>query len=127
YETALGLLDRMTDREKYRTQAGYYLLMKDSDKANTQLEALLKAFPADSTALTNLAYVSFLRRDMGTAMDLGGKASAIYPTNVLRRNNLALYAMYAGQFDVAEKEPKRVIELNKEFAKAYLVMGISQL
>jgi len=127
YETALGLLDRMTDREKYRTQAGYYLLMKDSDKAKTQLEALLKAFPADSTALTNLAYVSFLRRDMGTAMDLGGKASAIYPNNVLRRNNLALYAMYAGQFDVAEKEAKRVIELNKEFAKAYLVMAISQL
>ncbi|MDP9324459.1 MAG: tetratricopeptide repeat protein, partial [Acidobacteriota bacterium] len=127
YEQALGLLDRMTDREKYRTQAGYYLLMKDSDKAKDQLDALVKQFPADSTALTNLAYVYFLRRDMPKAMELGGKASAIYPNNVLRRNNMALYAMYAGQFEVAEKEAANVIKLNKEFAKAYLVMAISQL
>ena len=55
YKKALGLVDRMTEREKYRTRSGYYLLIHDSDKAVEQLEALVKQFPADSTGLSNLA------------------------------------------------------------------------
>jgi len=127
YKEALRRLDRMTDREKYRTQGGYYLLIRDSDKAREQLEALVKQFPADSSGLANLAVASFLHRDMPRALELGRKASAIYPNNVLRRNNVALFAMYAGEFETAEKEAAGVLELNKDFAKAYLVMAVAQL
>jgi tetratricopeptide (TPR) repeat protein len=127
YKQALGLIDRMTEREKYRTRSGYYLLIHDSDKATEQLEALVKQFPADSTALSNLAVASSQRRDMKRALELGRKASAIYPNHVLRRNNVALFAMYAGQFDAAEKQANGVLELNKTFAKAYLAIALSQL
>jgi eukaryotic-like serine/threonine-protein kinase len=127
YKQALGLIDRMTDREKYRTRSGYYLLMRDSEKANEQLESLVARFPADSTALSNLAVASFLHRDMRRALDLGRKASAIYPNHVLRRNNVALFAMYSGEFEAAEKQAAGVLQLNKEFAKAYLAIALSQL
>lgn len=127
YKQALGLVDRMTDREKYRTRGGYYTLIRDTEKAREQFEALVKQFPADSTALTNLAVVSSQRRDMARALELGRKASAIYPKHVLRRNNVALFAMYAGQFDVAEKQAASVLELNNTFPKAYLVTALSQL
>ena len=127
YLQALQKLDRMTDREKYRTRGGYYLLVHDSEKAREQLEALVKQFPADSSGLSNLAVASFLHRDMTRALDLGRKASAIYPNNVLRRNNVALFAMYAGEFETAEKEAAGVLEMNKDFAKAYVVTAIAQL
>jgi serine/threonine protein kinase/tetratricopeptide (TPR) repeat protein len=127
YKQALGLIDRMTDREKYRTRSGYYLLIRDSDKASQQLEALVEKFPADSTALSNLAVLSSLHRDMRRALELGRRASAIYPTHVLRRNNVALFAMYSGEFETAEKQATGVLELNKEFPKAYLAIALSQL
>ena len=57
YKQALGLIDRMTDREKFRTRGGYYAAIGDNDKASEQYEALVKQFPADSNALSNLAVV----------------------------------------------------------------------
>jgi tetratricopeptide (TPR) repeat protein len=127
YKQALGLIDRMTDREKYRTRSGYYLLVRDPQKANEQLEGLVAKYPADSTALSNLAVASFLKRDMRSALELGRRASAIYPNHVLRRNNVALFAMYSGEFALAEQQATGVLQLNKEFAKAYLAIALSQL
>ena len=127
YKQALGLIDRMTDREKFRTRGGYYLLIRDLDKAREQFDALVRQFPADSTGLSNLAVVSSGQRDMTRALELGRKASAIYPNNVLRRNNVALFAMYAGDFETAEKEATGVLALNGAFAKAHLVVAMAQL
>ena len=64
---------------------------------------------------------------MRRALDLGRKASAIYPNHVLRRNNVALFAMYLGEFETAEKQAAGVLQLNKEFAKAYLAIALSEL
>ena len=71
YKQALARLSRMTDREKYRTRAGYYLLTRNPDKAREELQALLKQFPADSAGLSNLALAEFYRRDMAKAVELG--------------------------------------------------------
>ena len=127
YKQALDFIDRMTDREKFRTRGGYYAAIGDNDKAREQFEALVKQFPADSNALTNLAVVVADQRDMSRAQELGRKASAIYPNNVLRRNNVALFAMYGGDFEVAEKQAKDVLGLNKDYVKAFLVMAMAQL
>jgi serine/threonine protein kinase/tetratricopeptide (TPR) repeat protein len=127
YKQALGLIDRMTDREKYRTRGGYYLAIRDSDKARDQYEALVKQFPADSSGLSNLAVGFSQKRDMKRALELGRQASAIYPNHVLRRNNVALFAMYGGDFETAEKQAADVLKLNGNFAKAYLATALSQL
>ena len=127
FKQALKLLDGMTDREKYRTRSAYFLHTQNPVKAREELEALVAQFPADSTALNNLAVASWQSRDMARALELGRKASAIYPNNVLRRNNVALFAMYAGDFATAEQEAVGVLTLNRDFAKAYFAMAMSQL
>lgn len=127
YKQALARLGRMTEREKYRTRGGYYLLTRNSGKAREEFQALVTQFPADSAGLINLALVEFYRRDMARAVELGRKASALLPKNVLRKNNTALFAMYAGDFELARKEAAGVLELNPEFAKAHLAIGLSLL
>lgn len=127
YKQAMGLIDRMTEREKFKTRGGYYAAINDNDKALEQYEALVKQFPADSNGLSNVAVVSANKRDMRRALDLGRKASAIYPTNILRRNNVALFAMYGGDFELAEKQAKDVLGLRNDYVKAYMVMAMAQL
>jgi tetratricopeptide (TPR) repeat protein len=127
FKQALQRLGGMTDREKYRTRSAYFLHIQNPVKAREELEALVAQFPADSTALTNLAVASWQSRDMTRALELGRKASAIYPNNVLRRNNVALFAMYGGDFATAEEEAAGVLALNPDFAKAYFAMATSQL
>ena len=127
YNQAIQRIDRMTPREKYRTRSGYFLLVRKADQAREQLEEMVKQFPADSVALSNLAVAHGQHRDMERALEVGRKASAIYPMNVLRKNNVAMFAMYSSKFEEAEKQAAAVLEMNKEYPKAFVAMGISQL
>jgi len=127
YKLALARTGRMTDREKYRTRSGYYLFTRNTDKAREELNALLRQFPTDSAALSNLAYVEFLRREMARALDLGRRDANVFPNSAFRKTNAALYGMYAGDFAFAEKEGTAVLELNPESFKAYIAIGLSQL
>ena len=127
YKAALQHLDRMTDREKYRTRGGYYLLIRNNEKAREEMQALLAKFPADTAGLANLAVAEFNHRDMVKAVELGTQALAAMPRNVIRANNLALFEMYAGDFVASERQAKAVLDINREFAKAYVALGLSQL
>jgi predicted Zn-dependent protease len=125
YRLALSHLDRMSEREKYRTRGGYYLFTRNDAKAVEEFSALLRHYPADTAGGTNLAYAHFNLREMGRAVEEGRKPVDIMPKNVLYRNNLALYAMYAGDFDTALKEAHEVLEGNPSFMKAYLAVAVA--
>ncbi len=127
YQLALANINRVSEREKYRTRGGYYLLTRDYKKAAEQFEQLLKQYPADNAAMANLAFAQFYARNMTAALEQGRKAVQLYPQNLLQRNNVGLYAMYAGDFDAAVKESQAIIQINPSFEKAYLCLGISQL
>lgn len=127
FQVALSKIDRMSDREKYRTRGSYYLMTGNADKAVDELGQLVKQFPSDSAGVANLAFAYFLRRDMKSALEEGRHAIEIYPKSVPQLNNLGLYAMYAGDFDEALKEQKKVLELNPAFAKAYVGTATSEL
>jgi tetratricopeptide (TPR) repeat protein/tRNA A-37 threonylcarbamoyl transferase component Bud32 len=127
YQEAFKRLDRMTDREKYRTRGPYYLITQNAERALEEFQALVKQFPADSSGLANLAFAHFLRRDFKQAMDLGRRASAIFPKNALRKNNVAFYAIYAGDFPTAEKEAGEVLALSPQYLKAFVATALSQL
>lgn len=127
YQEALKRLDRMTDREKYRTRGPYFLITQNSAQALEELQKFVKQFPADSTGLTNLAYAYFLRRDFKQAMDLGRRASEIFPKNALRKNNVAFYALYAGDFATAEAEAAAVLTLSPQYLKAFVAAAQAQL
>ena len=64
---------------------------------------LLKQFPTDSSALNNLAVAYFFVLNFAKAQETGKRALELYPRNVLFRNNYALYAMYAGDFDAGHE------------------------
>jgi tetratricopeptide (TPR) repeat protein len=127
YQEALARIDRMTDREKFRTRGSYYLFARKPDLATQEFTSLVKAFPADSSGLGNLALAAFYKRDMAQALDQGRKAAELFSKNVLRRSNVALYAMYAGQFDQAIAEADLVHQLNPRHVKAFVARALSHL
>lgn len=127
YRLALQHVDQMSDREKYRTLGGYYLNTRDYQKAAEQFRALVAKYPADTAGLNNLALSDFYARNMADALVEGQRALDIFPNNVLIRNNVGLYAMYAGDFDRAIKESEIILKQNPSFDKAYLCLAISYL
>ena len=127
YKLAMSHIDRMTDREKYRTRIGYYLLIRNNAQAIDELNQLVKQYPADVSGLNNLALAYFYNRDMGRALDLSQRPIALYPKNIIARNNAALYAMYAGDFDNAIKQAQTVLAMSPAYAKAYVAIALSQL
>ncbi|HEY3351054.1 MAG TPA: protein kinase [Thermoanaerobaculia bacterium] len=126
YREAMARIDRMSDREKYRTRGAYYIVMRQPEKAIEQLEQLVKLYPADTAGMANLALAEFYRRDMPRALAEGRRAIQIYPKNVIQRNNVALYAMYAGEFDTALKESAAVLAMNPAFPKAFVAQALSE-
>ena len=127
YKAALARIDRMSEREKYRTRGGYYLLIRNPDNAIEEFTSLVKQFPADTAGLANLAFAYFVKRDMPNALNWGRRAIQIYPKNVPQRNNFGLIAMYAGDFETGVREQKTVLEMNPQFVLAYVGLALSEL
>ncbi len=127
YKLAMSHIDRMTDREKYRTRATYYLVTHDNGRAVEELNQLVTQYPADMAGLNNLALAYFYQRNMAKALDASEKPIALYPKNVVGRANAALYAMYAGNFDKVKSQADAVLQLNPKYEKAYVAIALSQL
>ena len=127
YQQALARIDRMSDREKYRTRGGYYLMTRNAEKAVEEFSALVEQYPVDTAGIANLALAYFFRRDMAQALQQGRRAVEMRPKNVIQRNNVGLYAMYAGDFDSAIREQQAVLEINPSFVLAHVGMALPQL
>jgi tetratricopeptide (TPR) repeat protein len=126
YQKAFALLDRMSEREKYRTLGAYYLnITQNYDKAIENYSTLVQKYPADGAAHNGLAIAYFNTLNFAKAREEGRRLLDIYPKSVLYRYNYALYAMYAGDFAAAATEARHAIELNPAAYKAYLALAIS--
>jgi tetratricopeptide (TPR) repeat protein len=126
YQQALAHIDRMSDREKYRTRGGYYLANREPRKAMEEYSALVKQFPSDVAGYTNLALAYFYLRDMAEAVAQGRRAVDLAPKGLIQLNNLALYAVYAGDFSTAADSARKVIAQNSTFALAYNALAMAQ-
>ena len=127
YKDALSRIDRMSDREKYRTRGGYYLLTRSPDNAIEEFTSLVKQYPADTAGIGNLAFAYFVKRDMPKALEWGRRAIEVYPKDVPRRNNYGLIAMYAGDFETGIREQNTVLQMNPQFVLAYVGLALSEL
>ena len=127
YQLALARIDRMTDREKYRTRSGYYLLMRNQPKAVEELSSLVSQFPADTAGHANLALAYFYSRNMPKALEEQRKALQITPHSVQQRSNLSLYALYAGDFDSAAKESQAILDENPKFEVGLRTLAVAEL
>jgi tetratricopeptide (TPR) repeat protein len=128
YDQAFKHLDRMTEREKYRTYGVYYFgVVRNYPEAIKTYEKLVELYPADNTGYANLALAHLYDRNIPKAMAMGRKAIEIYPRNVLQRTNYATYAMYAGDFKTALAETGRVLADNPSYVWANLTFALSTL
>lgn len=126
YQKALAHVDRMSDREKYRTRGGYYLANREPRRAMEEYSDLVKQFPADVAGFTNLALADFYLRDMPKAVENGRRAVELAPKGLIQLNNLALYGVYAGDFATAAENARKVISQNRSFALAYNTLAMAQ-
>ena len=128
YKKAFSLMDRMTERERFRTQGTYFFAVaRNYEKAIDNYETLIKTYPTDSSGLNNLAIAYFMVLNFPKAQEMGKRVLQLYPKNVLFRNNLALYAMYAGDFTTAARESEPLLKDPGEhpFYKIYLPPAIT--
>ena len=124
---ALSLMERMTEREKYRTLGGYYLGPGANDEqAVENYKLLVEKYPSDGPGLNNLAVAYFRVLDFKRAAEQGQKATAVYPNSLNYRTNVALFAMYASDFTTAVAEARKAMALGP-FDKSYLPIAIAAL
>ena len=127
WKKSMTLLERMTEREKYRTLGGYYLGPGANDEqAVENFRTLVEKYPSDGTGLNNLAVAYFRTLDFKRALEQGKKVTSLYPKSANYRTNLALYAMYASDFEMAANEAKQGLALSP-FDKTYLPIAMAEL
>jgi len=122
---ALEQLDGMTEREKYRTLGGYYMSVAGNyDKAIENYGELVKRFPADGAGYNNLAVAYFMTLRFDQAREAGRRVMEIYPKKSLYRANFALYAMYAGDFETAMDQARKLLQDDPGYYKGYLPLAV---
>jgi len=127
YDRAMGFLDQMTEREKFRTRGGYYFVNRNYKKAIEEFGALRSQFPMDLAGLINLPLAYFYARDMPRAFEEGKKAVEAYPDRINPLYNLVWYAIAADRLDEAEAAAQKVIKLDSSFAEARVCLGLIRL
>jgi tetratricopeptide (TPR) repeat protein/predicted Ser/Thr protein kinase len=127
YGLAMTHIDRMTDREKYRTRGSYYVFMRNQAKAIEELAALVSQYPSDSIGFGNLALAYFYQRSMTKALEEQRHALELSPHSVLQRSNFAMYALYSGDFDAAAKESQAMLAENPNFDQALRTLALAEL
>jgi tetratricopeptide (TPR) repeat protein len=126
YQMAMARIDRMTDREKYRTRGGYFLMVREPREAIQEYTELVNHYSADLAGYSNMALAYFYMRNMPKALQEGRRAVDTFPKFLLQRNNLALYAIYAGDFAEGEKQARLVLDQNPTYANAYAALAMAQ-
>jgi eukaryotic-like serine/threonine-protein kinase len=123
---AMEHVDRMTDRERYRTRGLYYSTTENWQKCVEEYSDLVKQYPADAMGHNNLARCYKHLRNMPKAVEELRRTVEILP-NSLTHTNLSLYASYAGDFPTAEREARTVLQLNPSYETAYVALAYAQV
>ncbi len=121
---ALRHLDGMTERERFSTRGMFYRVSGDYQQCVKEYGDLIARYAADVVARNQLALCASKLRDLRRAQDEMRHVVEILPKRVLFRDNLALYAGYAGDFQTAEQQARTVQEPD---AYAAVALAFAQL
>ncbi len=127
FQEALSRIDRMSEREKLRTRAVYYLMNRNFQQAIKECSELVEKYPADATGFSNLAIAYFYARNYEQAKEMGRKAVELRPREIQARFNLSWYALAASDFEVAAEEARGMIEDSPDFYEVYVVLALAEL
>jgi tetratricopeptide (TPR) repeat protein len=117
----------MTDREKYRTRASYYVVLGNNQKCIDEYETLIAKYPSDSIALNNLSVCLSQMRNMPKALERVRQAAAIFPKRPGFRLNIALYTLYGSDFEGGEREARATLELDPNYRTGFIASAFAQL
>jgi tetratricopeptide (TPR) repeat protein/tRNA A-37 threonylcarbamoyl transferase component Bud32 len=126
-QLAMEHVDRMSERERYRTRGLYYRRIGDLTKCVEEYSQLVKQYPADNIGHQNLANCYSDLRNMASALEEERQAVQISPKSAMQRKNLALIAAYAGDFKMSEREAREALQLNPSYERAYLPLAYAQI
>ena len=121
---ALRHLDGMTERERYSTRGYWFRVTGDYSQCVKEYGELIARYAADVTGHNQHALCSTQLRNIRGAVDEMRLVVQMLPKRVTFRDNLALYANYAGDFQTGEKEARTIQEPD---AYALLALAFSQL
>jgi eukaryotic-like serine/threonine-protein kinase len=124
---AMRHIDRMTERERYRTRGMFYFLTRNHQQCVEEYGALVTRYSADVAAHNNRGICYTNLRDFPKAIEEMKRATEILPKRLVYRFNLALYRSYAGDFQTAEREVRAALQLNPSYEKGYLTLAYTQL
>lgn len=124
---AMQHVDRMTERERYRLRAQYYMRTENWQKCVDENSELVKRYPADNSGQSNLAACYARILNMPKAMEEAQRGLLLAPKDVVSRMNFALYACYASDFQSCERGAREVLQLNPAYEEAFLVLAYAQL
>jgi len=127
FKQAMAHVDRMTERERYRTRGAYYRTIGDLQKCVEEYNDLVRQYPADNIGHVNLATCYSDLRNMPKALEEARRAVEIAPKSAFQRRNLALIAAYAGDWQTAERESRAALELNPSYEDAYLTLAYAEI
>jgi eukaryotic-like serine/threonine-protein kinase len=126
---ALKYLDGMTERERFSTRGMFYRITGDYQQCVKEYGELISRYAADVVGHNQRALCQSQLRDMKGAVDEMRHVVDMLPNRVLFRDNLALYANYASDFETAEKairaiaEPARTSDAYAGLALAFAQLG----
>jgi tetratricopeptide (TPR) repeat protein len=126
-QLAMEHVDRMTERERYRIRGLYYRRIGDMQKCIEEYGQLIKLYPADNIGHQNLANCYSDLHMIDKALAETEKAVEIVPKAAMQRRNLALFAAYAGDGAMAEREARASLQINPAYDKAYLTLAYAQI
>ena len=124
---AMEHVDRMTERERYRVRSVYYVRTGNWQKCVEECGELLKQYPTDNVALSNLGGCYLGLRNIPQAVEAARRAVEIAPKGVLQRVNVSFFSSYAGDFQSGEREALAAIQLNPSFEVGYHALAEAQL
>jgi len=124
---AMSHIDRMTERERYRTRGMFYFVTGDREKCVDEYSGLIAQYPSDVAAHTNLGVCYQHLRNVRKAIEETRRASEILPKRALYHFNLARDEIYAGDFQAAEVEVRTALALNGSAEKGFLTLAYAHL
>jgi tetratricopeptide (TPR) repeat protein len=122
FKLAMEHVDRMTERERFRARGAYYVTVGDLQKCVEEYSTLVQQFPSDNIGHNNLAACYARLHNMPKAMEQAQKAVEVSPNAATQRVNHALYAAYAGSYDVAENEARAALKINPSYSVGFLTL-----
>jgi tetratricopeptide (TPR) repeat protein/predicted Ser/Thr protein kinase len=124
---AISHIDRMTERERYRTRGMFYFITGDYQKCVEEYGALTARYASDVSAHNNLGICYSYLRNIPKMIEETRRASEILPKRVLYRFNLAAFESLASDFPAAERDVRATLQMEPSYERGYLILAMAQL